>query len=179
VHNSCVFMFPLTVRQLILTISTINDPGRRSLFEQSIHFVKYRLAQKSDNWSVKCTVKQVRNCKIWSFHSGDYEECRLLGRGAVLILCEPTFRKNVGSHKINIAPHPRRRHSSGKKFLCYLLNLYKSFEMRYCMFNAQITTLSYRYTSWWAGLNQNIPVNKKQCSMLTEFWATLYSIFFK
>jgi hypothetical protein len=34
-------------------------------------------------------------CKIWGFHSGDYEECRLLGCGAVYILCEPTFRRNV------------------------------------------------------------------------------------
>jgi hypothetical protein len=34
-------------------------------------------------------------CKIWGFHSGDYEECR-----------------RFGSHKIYTAPHPRRRHSS-------------------------------------------------------------------
>jgi hypothetical protein len=25
--------------------------------------------------------------KIWGFHSGDYEECRLLGCGAVYVLC--------------------------------------------------------------------------------------------
>jgi hypothetical protein len=44
--------------------------------------------------------------------SGDYEECRLLGCGVMFIMCEPTFRWNVGSHKIYTAPHPRRRHSS-------------------------------------------------------------------
>jgi hypothetical protein len=51
-------------------------------------------------------------CKIWGFHSGDYEECRLLGCGTVQILCEQTFLRNVGSHKMYTAPHPRRRHSS-------------------------------------------------------------------
>jgi hypothetical protein len=34
-------------------------------------------------------------CEIWGFHGSDYEECRLLGCGAVYILCEPTFRRNV------------------------------------------------------------------------------------
>jgi hypothetical protein len=34
-------------------------------------------------------------CKIWGFHGGDYEECRFLGCGAVYILCEPTFRRNI------------------------------------------------------------------------------------
>jgi hypothetical protein len=86
-------------------------------------------------------------CKIWGFHGGNYEECRLLGCGAVYILCEPIFRvevcscnlqsattcshwflalgffypedggdtflRNVGSHKIYMALHPRRWHSSG------------------------------------------------------------------
>jgi hypothetical protein len=28
-------------------------------------------------------------------HGGDYEECRLLGRGAVWIYYKPTFRRNV------------------------------------------------------------------------------------
>jgi hypothetical protein len=51
------------------------------------------------------------NCKIWGFQGGDYEECRLLGCGAVWILCKPTFLRNVGLHKIHTAPHPRRRHS--------------------------------------------------------------------
>jgi hypothetical protein len=34
-------------------------------------------------------------CKIWDFHGGDYEECRILGCGAVKILCEPTFRRKA------------------------------------------------------------------------------------
>jgi hypothetical protein len=50
--------------------------------------------------------------KIWGFHDGDYEECRLLGRGAVQILCKPTFFRNVGLHNICMVPHSRRRHSS-------------------------------------------------------------------
>jgi hypothetical protein len=37
-------------------------------------------------------------CKIWDFHGGDYEECRVLGCGAMHILWnEPTFLRNVGS----------------------------------------------------------------------------------
>jgi hypothetical protein len=33
-------------------------------------------------------------CKIWGFHEGDYEEYRLLGCYAVLLLWELTFRGN-------------------------------------------------------------------------------------
>jgi hypothetical protein len=62
-------------------------------------------------------------CKIWGFHGGDYEECRLLQTAAT---CSrwfldrrffypenggDTFLRDVGSHKIYTAPHPRRRHS--------------------------------------------------------------------
>jgi hypothetical protein len=36
--------------------------------------------------------------------------------GAVQILCEPTFRRNLVSHKIYTAPHHRRRHSCDKYF---------------------------------------------------------------
>jgi hypothetical protein len=49
-------------------------------------------------------------CKIWGFHSGDYEACRLLGCGAVWILCEPTFRSNISppsadcSHLLTLVP---------------------------------------------------------------------------
>jgi hypothetical protein len=35
------------------------------------------------------------SCRIWGFHSGDYEECRLLGCGSMKILCEPMLRRNV------------------------------------------------------------------------------------
>jgi hypothetical protein len=34
-------------------------------------------------------------CKIWCFHGGDYEECRLLGWYDVWLLWEPTFRRNL------------------------------------------------------------------------------------
>jgi hypothetical protein len=70
-------------------------------------------------------------CKIWGFHGGDYEKCRLLVCGAVEILCEPMFWRNilpatfscwflarrffypeVGSHKIYMASRPRRWHFS-------------------------------------------------------------------
>jgi hypothetical protein len=33
--------------------------------------------------------------KIWGSHGSDYEECRPLGCYAVLLLYEPTFRRNV------------------------------------------------------------------------------------
>jgi hypothetical protein len=33
-------------------------------------------------------------CKILDFHGLDYEECRLLGCDAVLVLLEPTFQRN-------------------------------------------------------------------------------------
>jgi hypothetical protein len=36
-----------------------------------------------------------RTRKIWSFHSGDYEEWHLLGCYAVWLLYEPTFRRNL------------------------------------------------------------------------------------
>jgi hypothetical protein len=51
-------------------------------------------------------------CKIWGFHGSNCERCCLLGSGAVYILCEPMFLRNVGSHKIYTAPRPRRQHSS-------------------------------------------------------------------
>jgi hypothetical protein len=68
--------------------------------------------------------------KIRGLHAGDYEECRLLGCGAVYILRKLTFRRNVspqlfypqdggdkflrnvGLHNVYTASHPRRRHSS-------------------------------------------------------------------
>jgi hypothetical protein len=34
-------------------------------------------------------------CKISGFHSGDYEECRLLRCGAMWLLLESTFRRNI------------------------------------------------------------------------------------
>jgi hypothetical protein len=34
-------------------------------------------------------------CKICGFHSGHYEECRLLGYDAVYFLLEPMFRRNI------------------------------------------------------------------------------------
>jgi hypothetical protein len=36
-------------------------------------------------------------CKIWGFHGGDYEECRLLGYYAVYLLYEPAFRRNAST----------------------------------------------------------------------------------
>jgi hypothetical protein len=39
-------------------------------------------------------------CKICDFHSDDYEECCLLGCGAVYILCELTFLRNVPEDNI-------------------------------------------------------------------------------
>jgi hypothetical protein len=44
----------------------------------------------------KCA-KPVRISKIWVFHGGGYEECRLLGCDAVWLLQESTFRRNISS----------------------------------------------------------------------------------
>jgi hypothetical protein len=72
--------------------------------------------------------------RIWDFHGGDYEECHLLGCGAVWVLWEPTFRRktyallrNVGSRKTYTSPHPRRRHSSAHFTLRNLqLNIFRT-----------------------------------------------------
>jgi hypothetical protein len=40
-------------------------------------------------------LSRIMICKIWVFHGGEYEECRPLGCGAVWVLWELTFRKNV------------------------------------------------------------------------------------
>jgi hypothetical protein len=37
---------------------------------------------------------QLMLCKIWCFHGGNNEECRLLG-------CGDTFLRNIGSYKRN------------------------------------------------------------------------------
>jgi hypothetical protein len=52
------------------------------------------------------------SCKILGFHGGKYEKCLVLGCGAVRVLLEPTFRRNAGDNKTQMAPHPRRRRSS-------------------------------------------------------------------
>jgi hypothetical protein len=58
------------------------------------------------------TVIYTTGCnKMWD-HKMEVEEYRLLECGALYILCEPTFLRNVGSHKVYKAPHLRRRHSS-------------------------------------------------------------------
>jgi hypothetical protein len=44
---------------------------------------------------IKSSVWVEKQWNIWGFHGGDYEECRLLGCGAVQILYKPTFRRKV------------------------------------------------------------------------------------
>jgi hypothetical protein len=82
--------------------------------------------------------------RIWRFQGGDYEECRIWVvapcsscvnrrfRGTYRLLlqgrkiCEQGTSVsrwlvvNVGSHKIDTAPHPRRRQPSSMIFLCTL-----------------------------------------------------------
>jgi hypothetical protein len=78
---------------------------------------------------------QLMLCKIWDFHGGDYEECRLLGeknpRARNYVMVTGYFAafflagwfwlpwwwrqydpRNVGSYKSHATSHPRRRHSS-------------------------------------------------------------------
>jgi hypothetical protein len=50
--------------------------------------------------SMTCAVDMIC-CKTCGLHDGDYEQD---GKGG------DTFLRNVGSHKIYTAPHPRRRH---------------------------------------------------------------------
>jgi hypothetical protein len=71
--------------------SSLADYGHGVLVFSSYQFVWVHVLLRS-YWT-DCV-------KIWGFHSGDYEECRVLGCGA------------VGWRKIYTAPHPRRRHSS-------------------------------------------------------------------
>jgi hypothetical protein len=35
------------------------------------------------SFAIMMVLKEPTVCKIWGFHSGDYEECRLLGCGTV------------------------------------------------------------------------------------------------
>jgi hypothetical protein len=65
------------------------------------------------------------------------------------------------------------------KFLYYLLNLQKLFEMRSFMFNAQLITPWYRSTNWLIGLNLNISIDTRECFRLIDYWATLYTVSFK
>jgi hypothetical protein len=84
--------------------------------------------------SLKLLVGQVKlsSCKIWGFHGGDYEQCRFLtaatwscwflARGFFCLEDGgDTFLRNVGSHEIYTAPHPRRRNSSS--FIIILVKL--------------------------------------------------------
>jgi hypothetical protein len=70
------------------------------------------------------------------------EECRLLGCGAVYILCEPTFRSNVGSHKTYMVAYPRRRHSSvtaikTSNLTIFTFIYYSNITLTPCRVNAQ------------------------------------------
>jgi hypothetical protein len=48
-----------------------------------------------DNMSLFVLSYRGKSCKIWRFHSGDYEECHLMGCYAIWLLQEPTFLRNV------------------------------------------------------------------------------------
>jgi hypothetical protein len=52
------------------------------------HWLAFMVAKNITNCREKVyTAKYEICCKIWGFHGGDYEECRLLG-------CEAMFLKN-------------------------------------------------------------------------------------
>jgi hypothetical protein len=60
------------------------------------------------------------------------------------------------------------------KFLYYLLNLQKFYNIRASMFNAKLTTLWHRSINWLVRWNPNVPVNMREYFRLTDFWVTLY-----
>jgi hypothetical protein len=51
---------------------------------------------------MKTLLKICAKSKIWGFHSGDYEEWRLLGCYAVWLLYEPTFSKELSAYFIRV-----------------------------------------------------------------------------
>jgi hypothetical protein len=52
-------------------------------------------------------------CRIWGFHGGDYEECRLLGCGALWVYCNIfIIIIIIYDNKTHTGPYSRRRHSS-------------------------------------------------------------------
>jgi hypothetical protein len=60
--------------------------------------------------------------RIWGFHGGDYEECRLLGCGAVWVYynMEATCSSETSVYKTHTAPRrhiPRRRRCSRARYL--------------------------------------------------------------
>jgi hypothetical protein len=59
------------------------------------------------SWFGRCGGENI-SCKILVFHGGDYEECRLLGCGVVLILYEATFRRNLSPPSSELK-NPRAR----------------------------------------------------------------------
>jgi hypothetical protein len=61
------------------------------------YVVVSRLAEGNINVTKKGNQWNIIQCKMWGFHGGDYEECRLLGCYVVCLLWEPTFRRNVAT----------------------------------------------------------------------------------
>jgi hypothetical protein len=61
------------------------------------------------------------------------------------------------------------------KVLYYIMNLQKFLEMRFSMFSAELIKVRYNSTNWLANLKLNILVQTRECCMLTDFWAILYS----
>jgi hypothetical protein len=58
-------------------ISGTSIYGSEPAWSLSMHYIR-----RSGTWLSKTSRKQ-HSCKIWGFHGGDYEECRLLGCGSV------------------------------------------------------------------------------------------------
>jgi hypothetical protein len=109
-------------------------PEIKWVFKLKSNYVRNR--QVWQQW--RC--KQIYyTCKMWHFHSGDYEGCRLLGRGHMGLVRSDvleegvtsilrverswlanslhhedggdTFLWNISSDKTHMVPHPRSRHS--------------------------------------------------------------------
>jgi hypothetical protein len=58
-----------------------------------IRFINLQIFSKISNTDVNKTTNNNVLVRLEVFYGGDYEECRLLGCGALQILCEPTIFK--------------------------------------------------------------------------------------
>jgi hypothetical protein len=81
----------------------------------------------------------------WSFHSGYYEECSLLGCGAVWVYYKPTFRRNLSSVAIRISAN--RIISPAVTFLPYARPIFSRIRRGLARHNAKSLGLPHKKVS--------------------------------
>jgi hypothetical protein len=93
-------------------------------------------------------------CKIWGFHGSDYEECRHLRCGAVFVLLESTFQRNLSPPSVlvfaKVLPTSEIPFSPMMKATCSSEtsghNYYKFWTISIFLHFAYITTLRRQYS---------------------------------